>query len=84
MNTSTISNLLQSVGLGDGEGSVSVNRINVFLIILTVLLPKIIFAFQGGGASATFTPDDYKMIVLALGAHQVQKFQENKSTPPTT
>lgn len=71
-----LTNILSSIGLGDGQGNTSITRVVVALIVLAVLLPKIILAIKAG-TEPTWTPGDMEMLGIAFGAKLVQNTQEN-------
>lgn len=71
-----------SSALQDGEGNVSTMRIVVFLIILSVIVPKVVLSIKTG-TPITWSADDMTMIGIALGGKLVQNKQENSGTPPS-
>lgn len=50
-------------------------RVIVFLAALSVLLPHLIVACKG--ETLAWSPDDWKILSIALGAKAAQSFAEN-------
>lgn len=80
-----IQKLIQSIGLGDGEGNTSSMRVIVLLIALAVIVPKVVIAIQTK-TPPVWNTDDLMILSAALGGKLVQNHQEKetKSNPSLT
>lgn len=78
-----LSQLVQSIGLGDGTGQVSSMRIMVMLVLLTVLVPKVVIAIQTS-TTPEWSESDMAILGIAFGAKLWQNNQENAGTTPPT
>lgn len=79
-----IAKLVQSIGLGDGEGNTSTMRVITLLVTLAVIVPKVVISIQTS-TPPDWNADDLMILGAALGGKLVQNQQEKetKPTPPT-
>lgn len=71
-------NIIQIIGLGDGDGNTSSMRVINLMVVLAILIPKVVIGIKIGTPVA-FTQDDMAMIGIVLGAKLVQNHQETSS-----
>ena len=69
--------ILAQIGLDDGEGNISLMRVIVLLAALSVLLPHLILACKA--ETLAWTPDDWKILSIAIGGKALQSFAENST-----
>jgi len=75
-----VSDLLQSLGAGDGNGNVSSGRIVMYLMVAAVLLPHVVLAIKTGTAIA-LTQTDLELLA-GTGLFKIwHGSQENEPTP---
>ena len=74
--------LIETLGMGDGNGSTSSTRVVMVLIALAVILPKIVASFKTG-APPVWSEGDWAMLGIAFGGKLMQNSQEAKTTEPT-
>ena len=56
-----LSQLLQALGAGDGNGNVSSGRIVMYLMVIAVLLPHVVLAIKSG-TPITLTDTDLELL----------------------
>lgn len=76
-----LTNMLSSIGLGDGQGNTSLMRVVVLVLVIAVLVPALVAALTAH-TNLTLTADNLELIGLALGAKCVQNAQENAQPKP--
>jgi hypothetical protein len=69
-----LQNFLHTLGLGDGEGNISMGRVIALLTTLTALFPQVKAAIESSGAD--LTQANWKLLLIGIASHQLTKFQE--------
>lgn len=75
-----MTNLLNSLGLGDGQGNVSSMRLVMLIVVIAILVPAV-YAAIAAKTPLELSASNLEVLGIVLGAKCVQNQQE-KDTPP--
>lgn len=76
-----MTNLLNSLGLGDGQGNISSSRIFMVIVALAVIIPKVWIACKTA-TPPTWDTSDFAMLGIGGGVKLVNSHIENQTKTP--